>query len=112
MLDPLPVEMSDASFEKLFNGVGETRKPLEELYPLLEKLNAVLLENAGHPSYNPKSNTINDFKWAHVRYGGNTPLCSGAHNTRKGHSGAVKLNPKPEGKIQGGTVVTRQTFGV
>ena len=55
MLNPLPVEMSDGALEKIYPelGAGESRWPLEELYPLLEELNAALTANMGHPVYNP-----------------------------------------------------------
>jgi hypothetical protein len=108
MLDPLPVEMSDASLEKIFPdlGAGESRWPLEELYPLLEDLNAALSANLGHPVYNPASNTIADFKWAHVRThgpgtSGTVQLCAEANTTGKVHAGDTKLIPAPEGKFQG-----------
>jgi hypothetical protein len=93
--------MSAASFAKLYNGVGETRLPLEDLYPLLEDLNAALLANLGHPVYNPASNTVNDFKWAHVRYGNTVQLCAESNVTHGVHSGDVKTIPAPEGKFQG-----------
>ena len=103
MLDPAPVEMSEASLEKIYPniGLGKTRLPLEEQYELLEDLDAALLANAGHPSYNPASNTVHNFKWAHVRYGNTVQLCAESNATSKGLASDVKLIPNPEKKFQG-----------
>ena len=102
MLDPLPVEMSENSLEKYYPnfGHGETLLPLEELYPLIERLNSALRENAAHPVYNPASHTINDFKWAHVRYGATTQLVAESNRTGKVYSSDANLVDEPEGKFQ------------